>query len=153
MVITPTRIEASHAVMRRAASMNRRAISGTRETNTLSHTCPVGSRICSNIAIFLSLAMCRSRNTQIGRTRLKARLTLPEFRNYSVRLKRAGQSNITTRLQVNREIRCWAKSRFHSIFIFHLRGVPRFDKDIQAFMQFVQRYAKCFPESRQKKLL
>ena len=105
MVIAPTRIEASQAVMRSAASMNRSANSGTREINTLSHTCPVGSSICSNIAIFLSFAMRRSRSTHLRRTRLEAGVTLPEFQYCSVRLEKSGQRNITTRSQVNREIR------------------------------------------------
>jgi hypothetical protein len=49
--------------------------------------------------------MRRTRSTHLRRTRLKARLTLPEFQDCSDRLEMSGQSNITTRLQVNREIR------------------------------------------------
>src|ERR1035437_916332 len=81
-VITPRIMEASHAVMRRTASMKSNAISGTREISTLSQTCPAGSRTCSNIALFLSHVQTRrsiARDAHTESVREQSRDSIPEF--------------------------------------------------------------------------
>src|ERR1035437_7333681 len=87
-------MEASHAVMRRTASMKSNAISGTREISTLSQTCPAGSRTCSNIALFLSHVQTRrsiARDAHTESVREQSRDSIPEFQCR----KKTGQSNTT----------------------------------------------------------
>src|ERR1700693_3202284 len=50
MLMIPANIVASQAVSRRTASMNSRAINGTKAITTVSHRLPAGLRLCSNIA-------------------------------------------------------------------------------------------------------
>ena len=49
--MTPAMIEASQAVIRRTASMKSRAISGTEESNTVTHRLATGLRLVGTFLI------------------------------------------------------------------------------------------------------
>jgi hypothetical protein len=91
------------------------------------------------------------RATQAGG--LDTGFALPESQDGLIWLRKSGQTNITTRSEVNREIRWGLGFAFHFIFVFHLRGIVRTDKFVQLFLKFVQRKLKCPAEGDWEKFL
>ena len=91
--MTPAMIVASHAVMRRAASMNSSAINGTSEISTLSHRFPAGFSTCWNIRLISLCYECvfaegdyrniarNARHPYSQRERRKSKLPVPYRRN------------------------------------------------------------------------
>src|SRR5271154_332702 len=82
-VTTPARIVASHAVTRKTASIRINAARGISATRMVSHRCPVGLRVCSNIrTLYLIFESYLSteiywRETSVGRARKSEPQTHP----------------------------------------------------------------------------
>src|ERR1700722_19715343 len=97
--------------------------------------------------------MRNRQTTHRWRARLQTRPPLPEAQNCSVRLRKSGQSNITTRSQVNREIRCGVGRAFYFILTRHLNGVVSLDKCIQIPLYPMQGQLKSSPQGCREKFL
>jgi hypothetical protein len=77
--------------------------------------------------------------THPGRTGPQTRLALPESQDGLNRLKKPGQSNITTRSGVNKEIRTRGKLELRIPPALHLRGIVGVDKCVQFLLDLAER--------------